>query len=130
MFKRLSLRRSPILLVLLFLFSFTISLFTAQVSISTPIVQNQQNPLQLITLGKKLYQTGQFEESVTVWQKAAKNFAQQEDILNQAMALSNLSLTYQQLGQWNRAQGAIAESKSLLQTQPNTTKLTQIHPKY
>ncbi|MDJ0532392.1 MAG: CHAT domain-containing protein [Xenococcaceae cyanobacterium MO_207.B15] len=115
------LRRSQILLALLFLLSIPIPLLVAQVSISTPIVQTQQNTLQLVELGRKLYQARQFEEAAAVWQQATDAFAAGGDRLNQAMALSNLSLTYQQLGQWNQAQKAIAKSKSLLQTQSSTS---------
>ncbi|MDJ0636536.1 MAG: CHAT domain-containing protein [Xenococcaceae cyanobacterium MO_188.B29] len=118
--QKLSTGRS-IPLLLLFLVSITIPLLVAQVSVSTPIVQTPQNTLQLVELGRKLYQARQFEEAVTVWQQATDAFAAGEDSLNQAMALSNLSLTYQQLGQWNQAQKAIAESKSLLSTQSSTT---------
>ncbi len=96
-------------------------LLVAQVSLSNPIVQTQPNILNLVELGKKLYQTRQFEEAVTVWQQTGDAFAAGEDRLNQAMALSNLSLTYQQLGQWNEAQNAIAKSKSLLSNQSGTT---------
>ena len=108
---------APALLVLLFVLSITIPLFVAQVSVSTPIVQIQQNPLKLVEQGRKLYQARQFEEAATVWQQATDVFAAGGDRLNQAMALSNLSLTYQQLGQWNQAQRAIAQSLSLLPTQ-------------
>ncbi len=118
--QKLYLARSPILLVLLFLFSITIPLFVAQVSVSTPIVQAQQNTLQLVEQGQKLYQARQFEAAATVWQQASEAFAARGNRLNQAMAMSNLSLTYQQLGQWNQAQKAIAQSKSLLQTQSST----------
>ncbi len=121
MFKRLFKVRSLLLLVLLFFISTAVPLFVAQVSLSTPIVQTQQNTLQLVELGRKLYQARQFEEAVIVWQQAAETFAAGGDKLNQAMALSNLSLTYQQLGQWNQAQKAIAQSVSLLSTQSSTT---------
>ena len=114
------LRRSLILLVLLFLVSIAVPFFVAQVSLSTPIVQNQPNTIQLIEQGRKLYQARQFSEAATVWQQVADLFATQGDRLNQAMALSNLSLTYQQLGQWNEGKTAIAQSVSLLQTQENT----------
>ncbi|MGB5771625.1 MAG: CHAT domain-containing protein [Crocosphaera sp.] len=111
---------APFLLVLLFLISIIIPLFLAQVSLSTPIVQTQQNTVQLVEQGRKLYQARKFEEGVTVWQEAAAIFAGRGDILNQAMALSNLSLTYQKLGKWNEAKSAIAQSVSLLQTQEKT----------
>ena len=111
--------KSLVLLVLLFLLSIAIPLLVTQVSVSTPIVQTQQNTLQLVELGRKLYQARQFEEAVTVWQRLVDAFAVGGDKLNQAMALSNLSLTYQQLGQWNEAESAIAKSRYLLQTQPS-----------
>ena len=85
------------------------------------MVQNQQNRMQLVEQGRKLYQARQFEEAATVWQQTADAFAGRGDSLNQAMALSNLSLTYQQLGKWDEAQVAIAKSFSLLQTQEKTT---------
>ncbi len=99
-----------ILAFLLFFFSMTVPFFVAQVSVSTPIVQNQQNTFQLVELGRKLYQTRQFEDAATIWQQVADALAWRGDSLNQAMALSNLSLTYQQLGQWNESKRAIALS--------------------
>ncbi|GBF78622.1 CHAT domain-containing protein [Aphanothece sacrum] len=118
--KKLYGRRSLILLVLLFLISLVVPLFVAQVSVSTPIVQTQQDALQLIQQGRTLYQAKQFVEAATIWQQAADVFATRGDKLNQAMALSNLSLTYQQLGQWNEAKIAISQSISILQTLENT----------
>ena len=44
-----------------------------------------------------LYEAGQFEEAAQSWQQAESSFAALGDKLNQAMALSNLSLTVQQL---------------------------------
>lgn len=90
-------------------------LVVAQVSVSSPT-----ETLRLVGQGKKLYQAGQFEEAATVWQQAADTSAAQGDSLNQAMALSNLSLTYQQLGKWDKANQSISESLNLLQTQEKT----------
>ncbi|HAC63319.1 MAG TPA: hypothetical protein DCF68_07190, partial [Cyanothece sp. UBA12306] len=98
----------------MFLISLVVPLLVAQVSVSNPIVQNQQNPLQLIEQGKRLYQTKQFSAAVVVWQQAADIFAKRGDLLNQGMALSNLSLTHQKLGQWNEAKTAINQSLKLL----------------
>ncbi|MBD1929955.1 CHAT domain-containing protein [Trichocoleus sp. FACHB-90] len=75
--------------------------------------------------GKKLYETSQFTAAVTSWQQAASAFQASGDVLNQAMALSNLSLAYQQLGQWKEATQAITESLNLLQTEPNTHASTE-----
>jgi len=86
----------------------------AEVTHPTPVMPTQANPHQLITEAQALYQQGQFKAAIPLWQKAAHGFAQLEDSLNQAMALSNLSLTYQQLEQWESAQNAIASSLELL----------------
>ncbi len=75
---------------------------------------NAINTLQLVQQGRELYETEKFSEAAAVWQQAAKAYQTQNDVLNQAMVLSNLSLAYQQLGQWNQATKAIADSLSLL----------------
>ena len=80
----------------------------------TSIAQIQTNTFPLVGEAKTLYQQGNFQEATTVWQQAANQFANQGDRLNQAMALSNLSLTYQQLGLWEDATNTINQSLSLL----------------
>ena len=117
---KLNKQRSLILLILLFVVSFSVPLVAHQVWASTPIVQTQQSPLQLVEQGKKLYSTGQYEQAALVWQQTAEAFAAQGDQLNQAMALSNLCLTQQQLGKWDEAKQAIANSLKLIETQEKT----------
>lgn len=82
-----------------------------------PTVQNSLEVTPLVQQGRKLYAAEQFSEAVIVWQQAAENYQAQKDALNQAMVLSNLSLAYQQLGQWEQASIAIAQSLYLLNTQ-------------
>ncbi|MEH2410705.1 tetratricopeptide repeat protein [Nostoc sp.] len=118
--------RSLILAVLLFFLSVGGVLVTTQVWASTAIVQTQQEPLQLVEQGKSLYQNRQFESDLRVWSQAATALAAREDKLNQAMALSNLALTAQQLGRWEQAKKAIATSLNILQTQPKTPERSQI----
>ena len=67
---------------------------------------------QLVQRGREYYQAGQFTEAATVWKQAAEAFAAQGDRLNQAMLLSNLSLVYQQLGQWSGATTAGLEGRN------------------
>jgi CHAT domain-containing protein len=111
--------RSPILAVLLCCLSLSIPLLTPQVSVSTPApqVQPASSPVES---AKELYQSGRFAEAEALWQQTADLNATKGDRLNQAMALSNLSLTAQQLGKWDVAKSAIAQSLSLLNAQsPN-----------
>lgn len=79
-----------------------------------PSIQAALNNPQLVQQGRNLYEAGQFSLAVEFWQQAAKAYQAENDLLNGAMVLSNLSLAYQQLGQWNQASQAIAESLNLL----------------
>lgn len=81
-------------------------------------------PKQLVQ-GREYYEAGQFTEAARVWKQAAEAFAAKGDKLNQAMVLSNLSLAYQQLGQWSGATTATDTSLKLLQTGQATGSRTQ-----
>ena len=124
--KRLDKRRSLILAVLLFVLSMAVPPVVAQVSLSTPIAQTQPDTSSLVKQGNRLYNLGQFEEAAQIWQQAADAFAAQGNRLNQAMALSNLSLTYQQLSDWERAKEAIANSLNILLTLEETKEKQRI----
>jgi CHAT domain-containing protein/uncharacterized protein HemY len=104
----------------------TRSPISTQVSVVAPLVQNLPNQAQLVQQGRTLYETGQFAEAARVWQQAAQVYQSQGDRLNQALALSYLSLAYQQLGEWEEAKVAIAESLKLLQ--PSTVKPSPDEP--
>ncbi|QFS48679.1 CHAT domain-containing protein [Nostoc sphaeroides] len=73
----------------------------------------------LLEQGSKFYEAERFAEAATSWQQSISAFKANEDELRQAIALGNLSLAYQQLGQWSEAEGAIAQSLNLLQTAKN-----------
>jgi len=68
----------------------------------------------LLAEGKAFYQAGQFADAVRVLAEAAEIYASEGDVLKQAVTLSNLSLAYQQLGQWELANLAIAQSLDIL----------------
>jgi CHAT domain-containing protein len=68
--------------------------------------------------GRDLYENGQFNEAIALWQQMAQTYATQQNPLATASTLSNLSLGYQQLGQWDNAQSAINESLSLIASPP------------
>lgn len=116
------LRRSRFLFC--FLFSLFLPLLISQVSLSTPIASiqdiNSGSTTELVSRAKNLYQNQEFEQAATLWKKSAEIFANQGDRVNQSMALSNLALTQQQLGQWEASNQAIAESLNLLKNSPQT----------
>ncbi|MEH2229165.1 MAG: CHAT domain-containing protein [Nostoc sp.] len=76
------------------------------------------NPTQtssLVQQSQALYEAGQFVEGVKLLKKALAEFKATNDVLNEAITLSNLSLAYQQLGRWQEATEAITQSIKLLQ---------------
>ncbi len=87
----------------------------ATTTVAIPVAQELLNPQTIEQQARRLYELGRFSEAVSLWQQIAANFRTQGDSLGEAMALSNLSLTYQQLGQWNEATEAIASSMALIQ---------------
>ncbi|MUG97443.1 CHAT domain-containing protein [Scytonema sp. UIC 10036] len=111
-------KRSHFFMLAIIVFYFTIATtpIVAQITEKAPVIQSQNNGLQLAAQAKYLYQNLKFSESAEVWQKASHAFARVGDKTNQAMALSNLSLTYQQLGKWQAAKEAIKNSLNLLPT--------------
>lgn len=72
------------------------------------------SPKEWEDLARRTYAAGEFGEAVNYWQQAVAGFEVARDWLNQAIALGNLSLTYQQLGRWEEANRAIAQSRNLL----------------
>lgn len=72
-----------------------------------------QNSHTKIAESQILYETGKFAEAVQLLQQAVQEYQQQADTLKQAVALSNLSLAYQQIGDWQQAQLSITTSLDL-----------------
>ncbi len=91
-----------------------------------PVVQNLNNATQLVQQGRELYEAEQFDQAIKVWQQAAQVYQAKSDVPNQALALSNLSLAYQQLGQWEQAKKVIAHSLNLLQKNQDAGNTLQI----
>ncbi len=112
---------SLILAVVLFFVTMAVTPVVATVVDSRALVQSQENGLQLAKQGKSLYQAGRFAEAADAWKGAVSAFAKKGDRTNQAMALGNLSLTYQQLGQWQAAKQAITTSLDLLKLETATS---------
>ncbi|OCQ91148.1 hypothetical protein BCD67_25455 [Oscillatoriales cyanobacterium USR001] len=79
-------------------------------------------------LARESYAAGNFEDAVKYWQQVISAYEIQGDWLNQAISLSNLSLTYQQLGRWQEAEKAIENSINLLpkESKANSVELKAI----
>ncbi|MEH1832113.1 MAG: CHAT domain-containing protein [Nostoc sp.] len=97
---------------------------TLGVSIQNPTAQTQD----LLQQGKVLYEAGQFAEAVKVLQQAVKSYGSQGNELRQAVALSNLALAYQKLGNLTQAQQAITDSLKLLEKSSNSQNIKVLAP--
>ncbi|MEH2236705.1 MAG: CHAT domain-containing protein [Nostoc sp.] len=97
---------------------------TLGVSIQNPTAQTQD----LLQQGKVLYETGQFAEAIKILQQAVKSYNSQGNELRQAVALSNLALADQKLGNLTQAQQAITDSLKLLEKSSNSQNLQVLAP--
>lgn len=105
-------KRRIFILTLLFCLSMGMQPVIAQMS--NPIGLTQLSAESLVAESKNLYQRGDFQAAANLLQRAAAAYESQGDRRNEAMALSNLSLTYQELGDYEKAGIAIAQSRKLL----------------
>ena len=97
---------------------FVITLCLTLIPLSSPGII--QTPLALAQQCQAKYQAEDYLNAVDCWQKAITRFKAEGDLLNQAMAMSNLSLSQQKLGQWEQAEKEINSSLQLLRSlQPN-----------
>ncbi|MEO0925089.1 MAG: CHAT domain-containing protein [Cyanobacteria bacterium J06643_13] len=69
---------------------------------------------QLLEEGIELYETEFFDDARKLWARSASLYARQGDFLGRALALNNLALAYQNLGQWSESGTTIAKSLKLL----------------
>lgn len=86
----------------------------SQISTVNTIAGEIADAQQLVQQGKEHYDAGQFHLAEESLSKAAQIFATQGNLLKQAIALSNLSLTYQQFGELDLAEQVITKSLNIL----------------
>ena len=80
-----------------------------------PTISATERAQQSLTQGIKLYEQESFVSARDLWTESALLYAQQQDVLGEALALNNLALAQQHLGVWEQSQKAIAKSLQLLQ---------------
>ncbi|HEY9701321.1 MAG TPA: tetratricopeptide repeat protein, partial [Allocoleopsis sp.] len=81
---------------------------------TTELITQEKSGKNLLESGKKLYQDGNFSEGIKVLKEAVGSFQKEKEQLGEAIALSNLSLTYQQIGEWEAAKNALTGSLEIL----------------
>ena len=79
----------------------------------TPPVENIVTETE--QTAKTQYQQGHLEKAIALWEKIAQNYQRQGKTVNQAEILGYLALAYQQQGDWQKAEKAIASSLELVE---------------
>lgn len=105
-----------------------VALFLLALAVPPAVAQLTQ-PLSAVELtqqAQQRYEASRYQEAVSLLQQAVARFAQAQDALNQAMALSNLAAVYKQIGEWESAHQAIHTSLTLLNAQPVTFEQQRI----
>ncbi len=67
---------------------------------------------------KTLYEAERYSEASQLLEQALQGYQETGDTIGQAVVLSNLALSYQQLGTWKQANQAIAQAFTLLKQAP------------
>lgn len=86
----------------------------AQTHHSNSVVQSSASSNALVQEGKDLYDKGKYNEAIEKLQQVETDFDKSGDLLNQSMVLSNISLAYQQLGEWQKAERNITKGLNIL----------------
>ncbi|MEO0455534.1 MAG: CHAT domain-containing protein [Cyanobacteria bacterium P01_A01_bin.114] len=81
------------------------------------LAQTASSQGSLLQQGIRQYEAAQYSAAIETWTQALSTLTHSpNDRLNRALILSNLSLAYQHLGQWQAAEEALAESFGQLQS--------------
>jgi len=99
-------------ILVLFLIGFLLTFQILPVLSQTP-----QPMIQLVRQGKEFYNRGQYRQAIEKLEQAVGGFAQSGNTLNQAVTLSNLSLAYQELAEWQKAEKTINQSLQIISSE-------------
>ena len=86
----------------------------------------RDNSTQLLEQGIDSYQAGRFQQAIDLWQKANRHYQQHHNYFGQAASFHYLSLGWQKLGDWQKAETAIDRSLKLLAKLPSEAKTTTL----
>ena len=78
-------------------------------------ISSTSTPKSLLNQGRTLFEAGRIASAVKLWEAASVGFERQGDAIHQAWSLSYVSLAYQNLGDWQKAELSITKSLNILQ---------------
>ncbi len=94
-------------------------------AIVPPSAITAANPQSFMDGGRTAYGAGQLTQALTQWQQAVQAYATQGNLVDQALALSYVSLVQQDLGDWDAARAAIVRSLAVLEQLPEQAQKQQ-----
>jgi len=97
------------------------SQFNPEIPLFLSRSQGNQTPASLEQQAKILYDSERYAEASQLLEQALQAYQNRGDTIGQAVVLSNLALSYQQLGRWEGANQAIAQVFTLLKESPKET---------
>jgi len=94
---------------------------------TTPqIIAQNQTGLSLEQQARSHFNQGEFSQAVQLFRQSVQKYAASGNTTRQALSLSNLSLSYQRLGQWNNASNSITKAINLLKKIKNPQANTDL----
>ncbi|MBF2063713.1 MAG: CHAT domain-containing protein [Calothrix sp. C42_A2020_038] len=97
---------------------------------STVAFSQNKSGASLEQTARALYQEGKYSEAAELFQQAAKAYQVAKDPVHQALSLTNLSLCYKQLGQWNNADSSINQSIKILTSSSQPGQISALAQSY
>lgn len=94
-------------------------LMVKPIKAASPVTTVQIDTENLLQKGLNFYTLEQYQAAIDSWKKALEIYQNQNQVIQQALALNYLSLGYQKTGQWQAAQQEITSAFQLLQTDAN-----------
>ena len=98
-------------LISIFLLGFGLAVSIFGHLFPSKLVAQSPQTIQLLQKGIDLYEGEQYQEALILWNNA---LIQESDRLSKSLILSNLSLTYQNLGRWQEAERTINQSSEII----------------
>ena len=96
----------------------------AKISRSSEKITVQKSSNRSISQAQQAYQTGRYSEAIELLEQALIN--NPEETLTKAAILSNLALSYQQLGEWTKVADLVNQSETLLEQLPDNNDRKRI----
>jgi CHAT domain-containing protein len=115
---------------------FSVPISTAKASANPIITVNVSlaentidTPQSFLIRGIKAYESENLVEAVNYWKNAEQIFEERDDYLSNALTQSYLTLAYQKLGQWQKAEASLQKGRELIKNLDRNSIYLEIETK-